>query len=369
MDTPNAYRDQTFHLLRTWHVPSGAYNERFLKGEVHPNDEFNGDFPPFNFDISEAIVGTDNDPTTLRAIPRIWVPGEEADVTVPLTMGYSESNAQTHGDFTGTLMTALLRHGYKNPQIIGIETLGRGMPRDLDKLGAITLQDDIDDAEAIMRHLIETGLITGDVILTGHSMGQLRNLGAMKAILENLDSTRGRLRHVVNLMGVTEGDHSLIRRRFLRHIVFLGETYSNLRKAYKREGYCVIPPYAHAPSMFGDAEYQGTQDFSDHYVRTVAESPLAYRDAILMRGSHRLADLVEQHHDRLTEVPFVTGESVDDPLLPTDRIVTQDALYEKLGLNCITPQPLPFAHALPVKFTDEQEKAMAGFWDSVLRFD
>lgn len=111
---------------------------------------------------------------------------EKADATVIYLPGYSETAAQV-GDLLWCFFEQLYAAGYESPHYIGLNPCGRateGYMQNLNKVSKITLDDQLEDVKNIVKKVLETGRVQGDIFLVGHSIGWLNSLAALEVILE-----------------------------------------------------------------------------------------------------------------------------------------------------------------------------------------
>ncbi|OIP80497.1 hypothetical protein COT83_01915 [Candidatus Peregrinibacteria bacterium CG10_big_fil_rev_8_21_14_0_10_44_7] len=76
------------------------------------------------------------------------------DIVVPVLMGWGETSAQMEGSMLKCLLRSLKKNGYANPQVIGVNCVGKGTPAYLyaDNQSEIGL----DDARALAKYLHKT---------------------------------------------------------------------------------------------------------------------------------------------------------------------------------------------------------------------
>lgn len=137
------------------------------------------------------------------------------DLTYLQNLGYGETPAQQQDQLTLT-MRELLDKGWENPLIVNAVPQGRGTPAynapgaDVSK---ITVEDYLGDVRDLTRLLLKEGMIQGQVVVEGHSMGNLGAMAATGVLLEHEENYE--VHSVIDFMGVTDTPLSLLRPGFL----------------------------------------------------------------------------------------------------------------------------------------------------------
>ncbi len=286
------------------------------------------------------------------------------DIVVPVLPGFGETTAQFEGDFLNLVLEALQESGFKNPKVLGINTLGKGTPEYVQdesrgRISTIGMMDGINDSANIANVLAARGYFGNrgflpNVAVMGHSMGSLDAISFMDVL--NYGEGPGRrnrsedlkVRKFLSMMPAVDGSFAMVRARFLWAV--RKQVFDSVKQAVSGRGAISLSKEDHHRIMFGDENFRDEEQFE----RGLPDSARRFLQ-LTLNGRRRLGHVFEKDG---------TGDGVDltvwkggqDRLIPDNAITDLPEFVGRNGSENKTEiVELPdLSHSIPFRLRDAQ---------------
>lgn len=354
---PLNYLQSDFSEMRSYWSGLGRYYTESAIGEIVINGR------PFQFKINMNETGDNKDIPAKERVFTEMAPdiNEESDHTAIYMPGFSESSAQTEGDFASVLFEVLTKKGYKNPRLLGLNACGKGTREyveNADSISRIGLMNEIRDVRDLIWALLQKGKIQGDVSVISHSMGFLNAIGSW-------DMFRGLKKRptFIGLMPCTDRSLGLaLSPKFLwttrKHVGIA------LSQTIRRKGGVQVSEADHGRMMFSANNSDGTDTFHDHWEASVPDS--AYRFVGMTLNTRRLLNSIVKSDVGEGSKAYVM-RAQRDAVIPVSMVSREIGRLKGLGME-VQAHPFiakSFPHAIPMDMTKDQIMELTRFFEAV----
>lgn len=288
------------------------------------------------------------------------------DIVVPVLMGWGETSAQMEGSMLKCLLRSLKKKGYTNPKVIGVNCVGKGTPAYsyADNQNEIGVDDELNDARALAKHLYANGHLGDNVCLVGHSMGNLaacafwEQLNGAEEVESERATTNVKVNRLLAMMPATDQRLGLIRPGFLLAV----------RNQVLPAIYRVFIDYTGLDLSYKDFKrimFEGSLvDQHADWVRTVPDSARRFLEATFT-WNRKFGDLFkEAASDKDLEVHIFGGGN--DTLIPRSMLKDYQSYLGDQGITADITYGEKFSHSIPFDMTLAQEDEMDKFLDKAL---
>ena len=308
-------------------------------------------------------------PTAQRAITQV-APDLEAPMHDLYVLnegpGWGESTAQFEGDYLECLLEVLMELGYKNPNVIGVNTLGRGTPEYVQaenrkRISSIGFGESLDDAANLTATLRERGyfgdssIFTPNIAVMGHSMGGLDAKVATSVLNNGAGEGRRRraedypVNKLLALMPVSDGPLEMVRWRFVHAV--RSQIATAVWQTLKGKGFMQLSEEEVAEIMFNNREFEDEK----HYAGSVPDS--ATRFLGLATNLWRRYNGLWRQGGPGDGVEVMVARGEKDNIVPDNAIYSLPKYVNRKGLKggAEVVNLSSFSHSIPFTLTPEQK--------------